>query len=68
MAQKVSLIITVQNDPYESTKQRTITNVSASATDQQLYDFCVGYMNLTQDYAKSYAKVVRTDLEATNNG
>lgn len=68
MADKVSLIITVQNSPNESPKQRTITNVNASATNQQLYDFCEGFIALSNDYPKGYAKVVRTELEAENNG
>ena len=68
MAEKVSLILTVKNSPSDSAKQRTVTNVSASATDQELYDFLSAYAALSTDTAVGYAKVVRKDLEANNNG
>lgn len=66
MAERVSLIISVKNSPTDSIKQRTVTNVSASATDQQLYDFCSAYSALSTDTVYGFAKVVRKDL--TDNG
>lgn len=63
MATKVSLIIEVKNSSYDTKKQRTITNVSASATDKQLYDFLSAYARLSTDQAIGFAKVIRTDLE-----
>ena len=67
MADKVSLIITVEGDNVgDPNKQRTVQYVSDTATDQQLYNFCAAYVALTNENPKSFVKVTRKEL--VNNG
>lgn len=65
MSDKVSLIISVSTGVGESKKQRTVTNVSASATDNQLYLFSQAYVGLSTDSFEGAAKVTRRELEYT---
>lgn len=68
---KTSLIIETQ-EMNETKKQMTITNVSASATDAQCYNFGAAIADLSTRTFLGIAKVTRTELtapqEATNNG
>lgn len=67
MATKTSLLIETQ-ESGENKRQITVTNVSASATDQQLYSFISAYAALSLNTPVGYVKVTRKDLEASNNG
>ena len=63
MATKTSLIIESQ-EMNEAKKQMTVTNVSASATDAECYNFGAALANLSTRTFTGVARVTRTDLEA----
>lgn len=63
MDDKTSIIIEIAGDnPGDAKKQRTIQNISETATDAELYNFCQGYMALTNEQASGFYKVTRREI------
>lgn len=69
MAEKVSLIISIKEPTATATKrQKSVTDVSATATDEQLYSFAHDLIALTTDVFLGVEKVTRKELEVAGNG